>query len=72
MKKIEITYEKTKRACRIFEVTNEEYASIKNGDVSIKIKTLLQEDIDTGYCDSDYNWAAVDCKTGEVLQDWRG
>ena len=70
MKRIEITYEVTRRTCETFLVTDEEYDLVKSGEIPERITMELENNIDTGYGDREDNWAAVDDETGEVLQEW--
>jgi len=71
MRLIEITYEVTRRACETFEVSDEEYENLKAGELPEDVMMQLEHMIDTGDCDREDDWAAVDAISGVAVQDWR-
>lgn len=70
MKKIEVTYEITRRAAQTFEVSDEDYQSIKDGYLPLKIQSQMEILCKSKAADAKDDWAAVDAKTMRVLQDW--
>ena len=70
MKKVEVTYEVTRRVCDTFYVTDEEYEQIRGGELTSQIENDLEYMIDDGDGDRTVNWSAVDDKTGRVISDW--
>jgi len=71
MKKVGINYEVTRRVYEEYEVTDEEYEAIKEGEIPWLIQNDLENSIDTSCGDREDDWAAVDLETGKQLQDWR-
>ena len=71
MKKVGINYEVTRRVYEEYEVTEEEYEAIKEGEIPWLIQIDLENSIDSGSGDREDDWAAVDLETGKQLQDWR-
>lgn len=71
MKKVGINYEVTRRVYEEYEVTDEEYEAIQEGEIPWLIQNDLESNIDSGSGDRDDDWAAVDLETGKQLQDWR-
>lgn len=73
MKKVEVTMEVTHRACRSFEVNDEEYAGIVRGVVPDQIIDELFNFIIShpDLCNEETDWAVVDKETGKTIIDWR-
>lgn len=72
MKKVEITYEVTRRYSETFNVTDDEYYMIEmDGEIPVRI----QKDLEAGAASDDSyestDWAAVDGDTGRDLVYWK-
>lgn len=74
MKLIEVCYESVKRTSALFEVSDEEYQKIYEGELPDHIKDQLADTINNQSgmcCDEEIDWTVEDAKTGKMLQDWR-
>ena len=70
MKKVEVTYELIRRVAKKYEVSDEEYQSIKDGVLPELIETEMMDLCESGEADYEMDWAVVDAETMQVLQDW--
>ena len=69
MKTVEITYEVTKRVCLEFDVTDDEYKGLEEGDMIDRFRKELLANIDDG--DEETDWTAYDIEADKMIQDWR-
>lgn len=70
MKKVEVTYEMTRLAAYIFEVSDEDYQSIKDGCLPLKIQSQMEILCKSKEAYAEDDWAAIDEETGKELQGW--
>jgi hypothetical protein len=72
MKKVEITYEVTRRYSETFNVTADEYYIIAmNGEIPIWIKKDLENGVKSDDSYESTDWAAVEGDTGKDLVYWK-
>ena len=67
MVKIEITFEKTVRVCKEYEVSEETLERIKNGDMPFWDEVARELDANEGSLEYDY---VVNDDNGNIIVDW--
>lgn len=72
LKRVEVTYEITRRVSEAYWVNEKEYQDIHDGELPERLAHNLEDAIDNLDGDREDDWAAVDLETGKQLQDWRG
>jgi len=67
---VEVTYEIKHICSDTFEVSEDEYVQIKEGELPERIISSLEYDIDNLRGTREDDWAATDAVTGVLIQDW--